>query len=79
LIPIIRGVSFLSKWAGSIPVIQVAKNDQFFADYQAGILDIHDYVKFATEAVRSEGARVGRKGAPSIHARGDFACINLLL
>jgi HAD superfamily hydrolase (TIGR01490 family) len=32
-----------------------AKNDQFFADYQAGQLDIHEYVKFSTEAVRLKG------------------------
>jgi len=40
-------------WAD--PVSFKAKNDQFFADYQAGVLDIHDYVKFATEAVRLKG------------------------
>ena len=28
------------------------KNDEFFAHYQAGTLDIHDYVRFATEAFR---------------------------
>ena len=38
------------------PVVFKAKNDQFFADYQAGVLDIHDYVRFATEAVRLSGA-----------------------
>ncbi len=37
------------------PVTFKAKNDQFFADYQAGNLNIHDYVKFATEAVRLKG------------------------
>jgi HAD superfamily hydrolase (TIGR01490 family) len=37
------------------PVVFKAKNDQFYADYQAGILDIHDYVRFATEAVRLKG------------------------
>ena len=26
------------------------KNDGFYADYQAGTLDIHDYVRVATEA-----------------------------
>ena len=31
------------------------KNDDFFAHYQAGTLDIHDYVRFATEAVRLQG------------------------
>lgn len=31
------------------------RNDDFFAHYQAGTLDIHDYVRFATEAVRRQG------------------------
>jgi HAD superfamily hydrolase (TIGR01490 family) len=31
------------------------RNDDFFAHYQAGTLDIHDYVRFATEAVRVQG------------------------
>ena len=32
------------------------KNDAFYADYQAGTLDIHEYVRFATEAFRRQGA-----------------------
>ena len=40
-------------WTDS--VVFKARNDQFYADYQAGILDIHDYVRFATEAVRLRG------------------------
>ncbi len=32
-----------------------ARNDEFFAHYQAGTLDIHDYVRFATEAIRLRG------------------------
>jgi HAD superfamily hydrolase (TIGR01490 family) len=43
------------------PVSFKAKNDQFFADYQAGVLDIHDYVKFATEAVRLKGPALAEK------------------
>ena len=43
------------------PVLFKAKNDQFFADYQAGVLDIHDYVKFATEAVRIKGPELAAK------------------
>ena len=31
------------------------RNDEFYADYQAGSLDIHDYVRFATAAVRRQG------------------------
>jgi len=31
------------------------KNDQFYADYQKGSLDIHEYVAFATHAIRERG------------------------
>ena len=37
------------------PVEFSAKNDAFYAHYQAGTLDIHDYVRFATEAFRLQG------------------------
>jgi HAD superfamily hydrolase (TIGR01490 family) len=43
------------------PELFKVKNDQFFADYQAGVLDIHDYVKFATEAVRLKGPELAAK------------------
>jgi HAD superfamily hydrolase (TIGR01490 family) len=32
------------------------RNDAFYAHYQAGTLDIHDYVRFATQAARERGA-----------------------
>ena len=31
------------------------RNDAFLAQYQAGTLDIHDYVRFATAAMRQQG------------------------
>src|SRR6218665_37011 len=31
------------------------RNDAFYADYQAGTLDVHDYVRFATAALRRHG------------------------
>lgn len=31
------------------------RNDAFYAHYKAGTLDIHDYVRFATDAVRERG------------------------
>jgi len=37
------------------PVEFARRNDAFYADYQAGTLDVHDYVRFATEAVRQRG------------------------
>ena len=44
----------------------VRKNDQFYADYKAGTLDIHAYVRFSTEAIRRQGA------TNSIAAHADF-------
>lgn len=32
------------------------RNDAFYADYKAGTLNIHDYVRFSTAAIRREGA-----------------------
>lgn len=32
------------------------RNAEFFEQYQAGTLDIHDYVQFATQAIREQGA-----------------------
>ena len=32
------------------------RNAEFFAEYQAGTLNIHDYVRFATQAIRAQGA-----------------------
>jgi HAD superfamily hydrolase (TIGR01490 family) len=38
------------------PVAFKQRNDAFYEHYKAGTLDIHDYVRFATEAVRLKGA-----------------------
>ncbi len=43
-----------------------ARNDEFFAQYQAGALDVHAYVRFATEAIRLRGR------AAAEAAREDF-------
>ncbi len=32
------------------------RNDVYYQQYKAGTLDIHDYVRFATEAIRRQGA-----------------------
>jgi len=42
------------------------RNDAFFADYQAGRLDIHSYIAFATSPMRSRGM------AASLAAREQF-------
>ena len=52
-----------------------SRNDQFFADYQAGILDIHDYVKFATEAVRLKGADLAEKARHQFMQEVILPCI----
>lgn len=41
-------------------------NDAFYAHYQAGTLDIHEYVRFATRAARERGATV------SAHAHARY-------
>jgi HAD superfamily hydrolase (TIGR01490 family) len=38
------------------PVEFKRRNDAFFEHYKAGTLDVHEYVRFATEAVRLRGA-----------------------
>ncbi|MBI2770150.1 MAG: HAD family hydrolase [Burkholderiales bacterium] len=38
------------------PVSFKQRNDEFYEHYKAGTLDIHDYVRFATDAVRVKGA-----------------------
>ena len=40
-----------------------SRNAAFFADYQKGTLDIHEYVRFATEAIR----KLGREQADAAH------------
>jgi len=41
------------------------RNAEFYAHYQAGTLDVHDYVRFATEALRLRGA----EAAAEAHAQ----------
>ncbi len=43
------------------PVLFAQRNDEFFAHYKAGTLDIHDYVRFATDAVRQRGPEAAAK------------------
>lgn len=37
------------------PAVFKRRNDEFYEHYKAGTLDIHDYVRFATEAIRLRG------------------------
>jgi len=48
------------------PVLFKRQNDAFYAQYQAGTLDVHDYVRFATQAICEHGA------TDSIAAHADF-------
>nr|WP_207794183.1 HAD family phosphatase [Ramlibacter algicola] len=50
-------------WADAVEFAR--RNDQFFADYQAGTLDVHAYVRFATDAIR----RKGREASLAAHQR----------
>lgn len=47
---------FTSTIGWTDPVDFNRRNDEFFAHYRAGTLDIHDYVRFATAAVKHQGA-----------------------
>lgn len=46
---------FTQEMGWTDPVVFKKRNDDFFEHYKAGTLDIHDYVRFATEAVRLRG------------------------
>lgn len=48
------------------PVVFKQRNDAFYEHYQAGTLDVHDYVRFATEAIRLRGR------AEALQARERF-------
>ncbi|MDP3138263.1 MAG: HAD family hydrolase, partial [Burkholderiaceae bacterium] len=47
------------------PLVFKEKNDEFYEHYKAGTLDIHEYVRFATAAVRERGP----EAAAQAHAR----------
>jgi HAD superfamily hydrolase (TIGR01490 family) len=56
---------FTTELGWNDPVVFSQRNDEFYAHYQAGTLDIHDYVRFATRAARERGATA----AAQAHAR----------
>ena len=47
---------FTTELGWNDPAVFSQRNDEFYAHYQAGTLDIHDYVRFATQAARERGA-----------------------
>jgi len=56
---------FTTEMGWTDPVVFGQRNDEFYAHYQAGTLDIHDYVRFATRAACERGAAE----AAQAHAR----------
>lgn len=50
---------FTSRIGWTDPTEFARRNAKYFEDYRAGVLDIHDYVRFATEAVCTQGAQAG--------------------
>ncbi|MCO4088938.1 MAG: HAD family hydrolase [Limnohabitans sp.] len=56
---------FTTEMGWTDPLVFSQRNDEFYAHYQAGSLDIHDYVRFATLAARERGA----VAAAQAHAR----------
>ena len=48
---------FTTRIGWTDPVEFGRRNAEFFAHYQAGTLDVHDYVRFATEAFCARGAQ----------------------
>ena len=57
---------FSSSIGWTDPVDFGRRNDEFYAHYKAGTLDIHEYVRFSTDAVRRQGA------IKSVAAHADF-------
>lgn len=47
---------FTTEMGWNDPTVFSQRNDEFYAHYQAGTLDIHAYVRFATCAARERGA-----------------------
>ncbi|WP_396432984.1 HAD family hydrolase [Limnohabitans sp.] len=56
---------FTTELGWNDPAEFTQRNDAFYAHYQAGTLDIHAYVRFATRAARERGATA----AAQAHAR----------
>jgi HAD superfamily hydrolase (TIGR01490 family) len=51
---------FTSTIGWTDPVEFHRRNEEFYSHYKAGTLDIHDYVRFATDAVRKAGVQAAQ-------------------
>jgi HAD superfamily hydrolase (TIGR01490 family) len=56
---------FMQRIGWADPVEFKRRNDEFYEHYKAGVLDMHEYVRFATQAVREKGPQA----AAQAHAR----------
>lgn len=54
---------FTTRIGWTDPIEFTRRNDEFFAHYQAGTLDVHDYVRFATEALRQQGPQAAQQAS----------------
>ena len=52
---------FTTRIGWTDPVEFRRRNDEFFAQYQAGVLDVHEYIRFATGPIRSRGAQAAAR------------------
>ena len=52
---------FTTRIGWTDPVEFRRMNDEFFAQYQAGVLDVHEYIRFATGPIRSRGAQAAAR------------------
>ena len=68
-IPTTPGASSWSRSAGSTPTAFARRNDAFYAQYQAGALDIDAYIAFATAPLRARTAAEQAAGARASCAR----------
>lgn len=52
---------FTTRIGWTDPVEFRRRNDEFFSQYQAGVLDVHEYIRFATGPIRSRGAQAAAR------------------
>ena len=52
--------TFTTRIGWTDPQEFLRRNDEFYQAYQAGTLDIHEYVRFATQAVRERGQQAAQ-------------------
>lgn len=66
---------FTTRIGWTDPVEFRRRNDEFFAQYQAGVLDVHEYVRFATEPIRNRGAQAAARALEAFMREVIFPAI----